>query len=160
MCVNFLCSTMKIPKACLHTKHDWIPCFSFPLVYPLFPSAIYFHPLQLPGVTDYKNIHKDVTRLWLVDFRAVNPKHAAVQFSVITVQFSVITVQFFVILYKNSTWFHMCEISHVKLCFTCSKFTCETSHVKFHMWSFTCETHNFTGVHMWKITCSKFTCSN
>ncbi len=46
--------------------------------------------------------------------------------------------------YKNSTWFHMCEISHVNL-----------EHVIFHMWNFTCETHNFTCS---KFTCSKFTC--
>jgi hypothetical protein len=49
---------------------------------------------------------------------------------------------------KFHMWNFTCEISDVKLCFTCSKFTCETSHVKSHMWSFTCETHNFTCVHM------------
>jgi hypothetical protein len=53
---------------------------------------------------------------------------------------------------------HCSHVTHMKLCIshvkfhmwnftcefgTCEFGTCDFSHVKFHMWSFTCETHNF-----------------
>jgi hypothetical protein len=63
------------------------------------PFWRHFHVVFDVRVLDLNlsNIHKDITRLWLVDFSAVNPKQQCMQFSVITVQFFVITVQFFVI---------------------------------------------------------------
>ena len=59
-----------------------------------------------------------------------------------------------------------CEISHVifHMCFTREishgifhmwNFTCEISYVKFHMWNFPCEI-SYVNCHMWYFTCEQF----
>ena len=74
--------------------------------------------------------------------------------------------------FQKHMWFFTCEthvhswgVSHVKFhmwLFTCVShvkfhmwyFTCEISHVKFHIWNFTCEI-SYLNCHMWYFTCEQ-----
>ena len=52
---------------------------------------------------------------------------------------------------KFHMWLFTC-VSHVK--FHMGFFTCEISHVKFHTWNFTCEI-SYVNCHMWYFTCEQ-----
>ena len=52
---------------------------------------------------------------------------------------------------KFHMWLFTC-VSHVK--FHMGFFTCEISHVKFHIWNFTCEI-SYVNCHMWYFTCEQ-----